>query len=113
MLLEGKNAIVTGGSAGIGAATSLELAREGANVCLTYRKHEAEAKEFAQQIIDMGRKAGQLALRIKRGESPEKIAFQYMEEALLHINLEVAAKQGIVFTETILQRADKIHSQEE
>ena len=29
MLLEGKNAIVTGGSAGIGAATSLELAREG------------------------------------------------------------------------------------
>ena len=57
MLLEGKNAIVTGGSAGIGAATSLELAREGANVCLTYRKHEAEAKEFAEQIIQMGRKA--------------------------------------------------------
>jgi 3-oxoacyl-[acyl-carrier protein] reductase len=57
MLLEGKNAIVTGGSAGIGAATCLELAREGANVCLTYRKHEAEAKEFADQIIQMGRKA--------------------------------------------------------
>jgi len=57
MLLEGKNAIVTGGSAGIGAATSLELAREGANVCLTYRKHETEAKESADQIIKMGRKA--------------------------------------------------------
>jgi 3-oxoacyl-[acyl-carrier protein] reductase len=57
MLLEGKNALVTGGSQGIGAAVSLELAREGANICLTYRKHEAEAKEYAAEIIAMGRKA--------------------------------------------------------
>ena len=57
MLLEGKNAIVTGGSQGIGAAISLELAREGANICLTYRKHEAEAKKYASEIEAMGRKA--------------------------------------------------------
>lgn len=57
MLLEGKNAIVTGGSQGIGAAISLELAREGANICLTYRKHEAEAKNYAAEIEAMGRKA--------------------------------------------------------
>jgi 3-oxoacyl-[acyl-carrier protein] reductase len=56
MLLEGKNALVTGGSQGIGAATSLELAREGANICLTYRKHEVEAKQYAEQIRSMGRK---------------------------------------------------------
>ena len=61
MLLEGKNALVTGGSQGIGAAASLELARDGANICLTYRKHEAEAKEYADEIRQMGRKA--LALR--------------------------------------------------
>ena len=57
MLLEGKIAIVTGGSQGIGAATSLELAREGANVCLTYRKHGDEAEQYAKQIEDMGRNA--------------------------------------------------------
>jgi 3-oxoacyl-[acyl-carrier protein] reductase len=57
MLLEGKNALVTGGSQGIGAAASLELAREGANICLTYRKHEAEAKKYAEEIRAMGRKA--------------------------------------------------------
>lgn len=57
MLLEGKNALVTGGSQGIGAAASLELAREGANICLTYRKHEAEAKKYAEEIMAMGRKA--------------------------------------------------------
>lgn len=57
MLLDGKNAIVTGGSQGIGAAVSLELAREGANICLTYRKHEAEAIEYVKAIQAMGRKA--------------------------------------------------------
>lgn len=57
MLLEGKNAIVTGGSQGIGAAISLDLAQEGANVCLTYRKHKEEAIEYAEQIKAMGRKA--------------------------------------------------------
>ena len=57
MLLEGKNALVTGGSQGIGAAASLELAREGANVCLTYRKHDTEAKKYADEIREMGRKA--------------------------------------------------------
>ena len=57
MLLEGKNAIVTGGSQGIGAATALELAAEGANVCLTYRKHKDEADEYVQKITAMGRKA--------------------------------------------------------
>jgi len=57
MLLEGKNAIVTGGSQGIGTAASLELAREGANVCITYRKHEDEALKVADEIKNMGRKA--------------------------------------------------------
>jgi 3-oxoacyl-[acyl-carrier protein] reductase len=57
MLLEGKNAIVTGGSQGIGTAASLMLAEEGANVCLTYRSHKQEAEEVAKQIEGMGRKA--------------------------------------------------------
>ena len=57
MLLEGKNAIVTGGSQGIGTATSLMLAEEGANVCLTYRSHKEEAEEVARKIESTGRKA--------------------------------------------------------
>ncbi len=52
-----KKCLVTGGSQGIGAAAALELAREGANVCLTYRKHEAEAEKYAAEIENMGRKA--------------------------------------------------------
>lgn len=56
-LLDGKNAIVTGGSLGIGTAISLDLGKEGANVALTYRSHPDEAQEVARQIEEMGRKA--------------------------------------------------------
>ncbi|MFH1982865.1 MAG: SDR family NAD(P)-dependent oxidoreductase [Pseudomonadota bacterium] len=61
MMLEGKIALVTGGSQGIGAAAALELAREGADVCVTYRSHEAEALAYVKEIEALGRRA--LALR--------------------------------------------------
>ena len=73
MLLEGKNALVTGGSQGIGAAVSLELAREGANICLTYRKHEAEAKKYAEDIRAMGRKALAVQCDISSFAEAEKV----------------------------------------
>ena len=73
MLLEGKNAIVTGGSQGIGTATSLELAREGANVCLLYRKHEEEAKQIADEIRGMGRKALHLPCDIASFADAERV----------------------------------------
>lgn len=57
MLLEGKCAIVSGGSQGIGTAVSLGFAREGANVAVLYRKSEAEANAVVSQIKGMGRKA--------------------------------------------------------
>lgn len=57
MLLEGKNALVTGGSQGIGAAVSIALAREGSNVCLTYRTHPEEAEKVKDEIEKSGRRA--------------------------------------------------------
>ncbi len=57
MLLEGKNAIVTGASLGIGSAIALDLAENGANVAINYRKHAEEANAICDQIRKMGRKA--------------------------------------------------------
>jgi len=54
--LEGKSAIVTGGSMGIGTAVALTLAREGCNVAINYRRHDDEAKEVVRQVEAMGRK---------------------------------------------------------
>jgi 3-oxoacyl-[acyl-carrier protein] reductase len=47
--LDGKTALVTGGSRGIGRAIALELARAGANVTLSYRSGKDEAEEVARE----------------------------------------------------------------
>ncbi|MFH1937639.1 MAG: 3-oxoacyl-ACP reductase family protein [Bacteroidota bacterium] len=54
--LQGKSAIVTGGSLGIGAAIALKLAECGANVAINYRKHKEEAEEVINKINSLGSK---------------------------------------------------------
>jgi len=56
MMLEAKRAIVTGGSMGIGASIAKELARQGANVAINYRKHDTEARQVVAEIESLGRK---------------------------------------------------------
>ena len=51
--LQGKHAIVTGGSRGIGKAIALELAREGADVAIVARSQgdlETAARELAARV---------------------------------------------------------------
>jgi 3-oxoacyl-[acyl-carrier protein] reductase len=48
--LEGKHALVTGGSRGIGRAVALELARAGASVVVGYRSGRDEAEAVAAEI---------------------------------------------------------------
>ena len=48
--LEGKNALVTGASRGIGRAIAAELARAGASVVVSYRTGAGEAEELAKKI---------------------------------------------------------------
>ena len=55
--LAGKTALVTGGSRGIGAATALRLAQDGADVALTYERARDKAEAVAGQIRALGRKA--------------------------------------------------------
>jgi 3-oxoacyl-[acyl-carrier protein] reductase len=56
MKLENKNAIVTGAAKGMGAAITLTLAREGADVLLTARDMGA-LEEVAEQVRALGRRA--------------------------------------------------------
>lgn len=57
MKLEGKKALVTGASRGIGRAIALALAAEGADVVINYAGNEAAAKAVAQEVEALGRKA--------------------------------------------------------
>jgi 3-oxoacyl-[acyl-carrier protein] reductase len=57
MELESRVAIVTGGTRGIGRAIALDLAFNGADVALNYRKSADLAEELAGTIREMGRRA--------------------------------------------------------
>jgi len=56
MDFKGKVALVTGGTRGIGAATAIALAREGADVAITGRRIDQEAERTRAKIIELGRR---------------------------------------------------------
>ena len=53
-LLEGKTALVTGATRGIGRAIAVKFAQAGANVAFTYRQINSNAKELTEEIEALG-----------------------------------------------------------
>ena len=79
MALEGKKAIVTGGSLGIGAAIARELARSGSDVAINYRKHDAEAKQVVADIEAMGRRGLALKADVSSFGDAQRMVAQVVE----------------------------------
>jgi 3-oxoacyl-[acyl-carrier protein] reductase len=69
MKLEGRKAVVTGGSRGIGRAIALELGREGADVAVNYLASEGPALEVVREIEKLGRRA--FAVRADVSDFPD------------------------------------------
>ncbi|MCX6774918.1 MAG: SDR family oxidoreductase [DPANN group archaeon] len=78
MRLEGKVAIITGASSGIGKATALLFGREGAKVIVNYSHSVDEANEVVDSIL----KSGGEAIAIKADVSKEHEVKAMMEETI-------------------------------
>lgn len=77
--LQGKRAIVTGASRGIGAAIAIELAQQGADVAITYERSAERAQEVVRTIEGLGRKA--LAIQ---ADSADPAAIRRAVDAAAH-----------------------------
>ena len=66
MKLEGKVALVTGGTVGSGAAIALDLARQGADVSIAARNLGDDARQLQQEIEQLGRRCLLLAADLCR-----------------------------------------------
>lgn len=70
MSLKGKTAVVTGGSRGIGAAIAERLAKDGANIVITYSK----SPDRAEQVVETLTKFGVKAKAVKAdAQAPEEV----------------------------------------
>lgn len=78
-MLQGKVALVTGASRGIGRAIALELARQGAKVAVNYAGSEAKANEVVEEIKNMGGEAFAIQADVSDAKAVEQMVKAVLE----------------------------------
>jgi acetoacetyl-CoA reductase/3-oxoacyl-[acyl-carrier protein] reductase len=99
--LEGKTALVTGASRGIGRAIAVELAREGANVAVNYASSEAKAQEVKAEIEKLGREC----LLVKANQADAKEARGMVDKVASHFgHLDILVNNAGITRDALLPR---------
>ena len=79
MMLTGKTALVTGASRGIGRATAIELAKNGANVAINYAGNKDLAEEVVAELKQLGVKAIANQANVANGEEVQEMVKRVIE----------------------------------
>lgn len=88
-MLEGKTAVVTGGSRGIGRAIVERLARDGANVVFSYAGNEAAAVDVVRTVQANGGRAHAVRADLLNPDAAEQLmqsAHAYLEDLDILVN---------------------------
>ena len=80
MHLEHKSCLITGGTRGIGAATAIALAEQGADVALAARHLDDEARRVGQRVEALGRRCLLIAADLARPEEATRCVDQTAAE---------------------------------
>jgi 3-oxoacyl-[acyl-carrier protein] reductase len=98
-IFRGRVALVTGGSRGIGAAISSELAEAGAGVAVNYRERADAANELVEQLRKAGRRAIAVQADVSRADAVtsmvERIKTELGPIGILINNAGIAITRGL------------------
>lgn len=86
--INGKTALVTGGSQGIGKAIATSLAEYGANIIINYRSDDALALQTSEEIKRLGRDCHLLPCDLSHINSTEEIV-RFLSEKKLEVDILV------------------------
>lgn len=78
--LQGRTALITGGSRGIGRATALLFARAGADVAFSYATREDAAREVRKEIEKLGRKSLAVQADLAHPREAESLMERFFRE---------------------------------
>ena len=102
--LDNKKAVITGGTSGIGEATAIMFAKEGAEVVLTGRNQE-KGDAIAKKINDAGGKAWFFAADLRDKESIDKL-FDFAIEKMGSVNV-LMNNAGVLVHKPFLEHNDE------
>jgi len=94
--LQGKVALITGGSRGIGRAIAIRLAESGADVVVNYVRHRRDAADTADEIEKLGRRCFLVKANVANSDDVREM-FATITEAFGHLDILVSnAASGVL-----------------
>lgn len=100
-LLDGKVALVTGGSRGIGKAIALKFASAGADVVFTYLSNKAAAEQTEQELGQFGHRVKAYASDASSFESAHELVKQVIED---FSRIDILVNNAGITRDTLLMR---------